>query len=76
MTQHDSPEDPTVKSDRVSLVQHIPSWMPGAGFKRHAMLVRGHIRAWVDTGYDMVMSAIVSTVFFLYGTTLMVGLPP
>ncbi|KAL1938292.1 hypothetical protein VTO73DRAFT_11743 [Trametes versicolor] len=49
-----------VPVDFLPFLQHIPSWMPGAGFKRHAMLVRGHIRAWVDTGYDMVMSAIAA----------------
>lgn len=65
LTHHDSSEDPTLKSNHMFVVKHIPSWMPGAGFKRHALLVRGHIRAWVDTGYDMVMSAIVSTLFFL-----------
>ncbi len=58
-----------MKTHRIPLVQYIPTWMPGAGFKRHAMLVRGYIRAWVDTGYDMVVSAIVSALLFSDGAT-------
>ena len=41
-------------------VKNLPTWMPGAGFKREAFRIRGLVRAMIDTPYDMVRSAMVS----------------
>jgi hypothetical protein len=42
------------------LVRHIPTWMPGAGFKRHALRTRIKVRTMHDTPYEMVRKATVS----------------
>lgn len=36
------------------LVRHIPTWMPGAGFKRHALKARAAILAMLDRPYELV----------------------
>jgi hypothetical protein len=42
------------------VVRHIPTWMPGAGFKRHALRTRIKVRNMHDTPYEMVRKATVS----------------
>ena len=42
------------------VVRHIPTWMPGAGFKRHALRTRIKVRTMHDTPYEMVRKATVS----------------
>jgi hypothetical protein len=42
------------------IVKHIPTWMPGAGFKRHALRTRIKVRTMHDTPYEMVQTAMVS----------------
>lgn len=47
---------------RVSLlrvVQHIPSWFPGAQFKRDALRVREYVRVWKNLGYDLLVAELV-----------------
>lgn len=41
-------------------MRHIPTWMPGAGFKRNALLVRTYVSAIMDKPYDVVKAAITS----------------
>ncbi|KAH9853167.1 cytochrome P450 [Lenzites betulinus] len=43
-----------------TILKYIPSWMPGAGLKRHALQVRENAKAWLNTGYDVVTSAVAS----------------
>ena len=45
-------------TDRIS-VRHIPSWMPGAGFKRYAMITRKAVREMLDQPYDLVKQRMV-----------------
>ncbi|KAI0640910.1 cytochrome P450 [Trametes meyenii] len=33
-------------------VQHIPSWVPGAEFKRHSRIARNYLREWKDRGHE------------------------
>ena len=40
-------------TDRTS-VRYIPSWFPGAGFKRHALETRKHIDDILNVPYDFV----------------------
>ncbi|KAI0831913.1 cytochrome P450 [Trametes gibbosa] len=49
-----------VAVDFLPILQHIPSWFPGAGFKRQALLVRSYVHEWLDTGYDTVLAAMAS----------------
>ncbi|OJT11095.1 O-methylsterigmatocystin oxidoreductase [Trametes pubescens] len=35
------------------ILQHIPSWFPGAQFKRDALRVREYVRIWKNLGYDL-----------------------
>lgn len=37
----------------------LPVWMPGAGFKREALRVRGMVQAMMDAPYEMVRGAMV-----------------
>jgi hypothetical protein len=53
-------ETADVSSRAFSLVKHIPTWMPGAGFKRHALRTRIKVRNMHDTPYEMVRTAMVS----------------
>ncbi|KAL1938286.1 hypothetical protein VTO73DRAFT_11737 [Trametes versicolor] len=39
-------------------LKEIPVWMPGAGFKRRALEVGRDVRAWKETGYGIVKSAL------------------
>src|SRR6266702_836897 len=41
------------------LVKHIPTWMPGAGFKRHALRTRVKVRTMHDAPYEMVQKTVV-----------------
>ncbi|KAH9856163.1 cytochrome P450 [Lenzites betulinus] len=41
-------------------LQHIPSWFPGAQFKRNALEVRKRVETWKQMGYDMVQADIAS----------------
>ncbi|KAI0334310.1 cytochrome P450 [Cubamyces sp. BRFM 1775] len=50
--------------DFFPILKSLPTWMPVAGFKRRALAVGEYVRAWKDTGYDMVTSAMA------HGTTL------
>ncbi len=42
-------------------MKNLPTWMPGAGFKRNAYRIRGLVRAMMDTPYEMVGRAMVRT---------------
>jgi hypothetical protein len=42
------------------LVKHIPSWMPGAGFKRHALRTRIKVRTMHDAPYEMVQKTVAA----------------
>ncbi|KAI8992762.1 cytochrome P450 [Trametes punicea] len=39
--------------DFFPILKHIPSWFPGAGFKRNAMVARECVEAWRNLGYDV-----------------------
>lgn len=41
-------------------VKHLPTWLPIAGFKRHALKAREDLNAWKNTGLNLVRSAMVS----------------
>ncbi|KAI0776610.1 cytochrome P450 [Trametes elegans] len=43
--------------DFFPILKHIPTWMPGAGFKRRALAVGRAVRVWMDMGYDIVQDA-------------------
>ncbi|KAI0703111.1 cytochrome P450 [Earliella scabrosa] len=45
---------------RTIQVKHIPTWMPGAGFKRTALQARTYLDAWRVGGVKMVREAMVS----------------
>ncbi|KAH9849837.1 cytochrome P450 [Lenzites betulinus] len=49
-----------VPVDFLPVLRHIPSWFPGARFKRHDLRVRNDVHVWLDTGYDTVVSAMAS----------------
>ncbi|KAI0669080.1 cytochrome P450 [Trametes maxima] len=42
--------------DFFPVLKSVPGWFPGAGFQRRIALVREHMTAWKDSGYNMVMS--------------------
>ena len=44
---------------RTIQVKHIPTWMPGAGFKRTALQARTYLDAWRVGGVKMVREAMV-----------------
>ncbi|KAI0642045.1 cytochrome P450 [Trametes meyenii] len=46
--------------DFFPILKFLPSWFPGAGFKRRAMAIRKHVHAWRDAGIDDVMSSMAS----------------
>ncbi|KAH9936920.1 cytochrome P450 [Amylocystis lapponica] len=46
--------------DFFPVLKHIPTWMPGAGFKRDAARVRKSVNKMLDTPFDMVKDAIMS----------------
>ncbi|KAI8992776.1 cytochrome P450 [Trametes punicea] len=43
--------------DFFPLLKHIPTWMPGAGFKRNALKVRGMVRELMEVPYNMVKNS-------------------
>jgi len=47
----------SVLVDFFPALRHIPTWMPGAGFKRHALRTRVKVRTMHDTPYEMVRKA-------------------
>lgn len=47
----------SVLVDFFPALRHIPTWMPGAGFKRHALRTRIKVRNMHDTPYEMVRKA-------------------
>ncbi|KAI0297971.1 cytochrome P450 [Russula brevipes] len=47
----------SVLVDFFPALKHIPTWMPGAGFKRHALRTRVKVRTMHDTPYEMVRKA-------------------
>ena len=53
-----------------SPVKHLPTWLPIAGFKRHALKARADLKAWRETGVNMVMSAQVKTYCVKWADTL------
>ncbi|KAI0640974.1 cytochrome P450 [Trametes meyenii] len=46
--------------DFFPILKNIPTWMPGAGFKRNAFRIRGLVRNLMDLPYNMVKNAMVS----------------
>ncbi|KAI0655715.1 cytochrome P450 [Cubamyces menziesii] len=46
--------------DFFPVLKNIPTWMPGAGFKRNAYRVRDLVRALMDAPYNMVKNAMAS----------------
>ncbi|KAI0705960.1 cytochrome P450 [Cerioporus squamosus] len=46
--------------DFFPVLKNLPTWMPGAGFKRNAFRIRGLVRAMMDTPYEMVKSAMAA----------------
>ncbi|KAM5537299.1 hypothetical protein V8D89_009029 [Ganoderma adspersum] len=46
--------------DFFPVLKKVPAWMPGAGFKRDALRVRGMVQAMMDTPYQMVRAAMAS----------------
>ncbi|KAI0669083.1 cytochrome P450 [Trametes maxima] len=46
---------PTALVDFFPILQHIPNWMPGAGFKRHAKVIHSYLRVWKDWGHDALL---------------------
>ncbi|KAI0640913.1 cytochrome P450 [Trametes meyenii] len=42
--------------DFFPILKKVPAWFPGAGFQRRIALLREHMTAWKDSGYNMVMS--------------------
>ena len=46
------------------LVRHLPTWFPGAGFKRKAVQWRAKMEEFVDKPYEMVQERMVSFVHF------------
>ncbi|KAI0669082.1 cytochrome P450 [Trametes maxima] len=43
---------PAALVDFFPMLQHIPSWVPGAEFKRHSRIARSYLREWKDRGHD------------------------
>ena len=58
------------------LVKHIPSWFPGAGFKRQAKVWRGLISEFVNEPFDKVKANMVRFTFFCLYIYLLVILTP
>ncbi|KAI0675616.1 cytochrome P450 [Trametes maxima] len=46
--------------DFFPILKFLPSWFPGAGFKRRAIAIRKHVHAWRDAGIDDVMSSMAA----------------
>ncbi|KAJ3010156.1 hypothetical protein NUW54_g2574 [Trametes sanguinea] len=41
-------------------LRHLPSWMPGAGFKKEAAMVRKYVKDWKDTAFEMIRAEMVA----------------
>lgn len=50
----------SVLVDFFPALKHIPSWMPGAGFKRHALRTRIKVRTMHDAPYEMVQKTVAA----------------
>ncbi|KAI1795388.1 cytochrome P450 [Ganoderma leucocontextum] len=46
--------------DFFPILKHLPTWLPIAGFKRHALKAREDLNAWKDTGLNIARSAMAS----------------
>ncbi|PIL26282.1 hypothetical protein GSI_12038 [Ganoderma sinense ZZ0214-1] len=46
--------------DFFPILKHLPTWLPIAGFKRHALKAREDLNAWKNTGLNIVRSAMAS----------------
>ncbi|KAI0776618.1 cytochrome P450 [Trametes elegans] len=46
--------------DFFPILKGLPTWMPGAGFKRNAFRIRGLVRTLMDTPYNMVKAALAN----------------
>ncbi|KAI0742440.1 cytochrome P450 [Daedaleopsis nitida] len=46
--------------DFFPVLKNLPTWMPGAGFKREAFRIRDLVRAMMDTPYEMVRGAMAA----------------
>ncbi|KAI0060162.1 cytochrome P450 [Artomyces pyxidatus] len=46
--------------DFFPVLKYIPSWMPGAGFKRHALGTRAKVRRMLDAPFQMVQSTLAA----------------
>ncbi|KAH9039121.1 cytochrome P450 [Lactarius pseudohatsudake] len=50
----------SVLVDFFPALRHIPTWMPGAGFKRHALRTRVKVRTMHDAPYEMVQKTLAA----------------
>ncbi|KAI9449001.1 cytochrome P450 [Lactarius psammicola] len=50
----------SVLVDFFPALKHIPTWMPGAGFKRHALRTRIKVRTMHDAPYEMVQKTVAA----------------
>ncbi|KAH9986195.1 cytochrome P450 [Russula compacta] len=50
----------SVLVDFFPALRHVPTWMPGAGFKRHALRTRVKVQTMHDTPYEMVREAMAA----------------
>ncbi|KAI0742416.1 cytochrome P450 [Daedaleopsis nitida] len=56
----DSGSPGTMLVDFFPVLKYIPAWMPGAGFKRRAMVGRKYLTAWRNRGVDIVKDAMAA----------------
>ena len=56
----------------LSTVKYLPTWMPGAGFKQHAMKTREAVQRMFDVPYDIVKTQHVNNPFLVHITKLTV----
>ncbi len=47
------------------LVRHLPSWMPGGGFKREARKCQALVQAMIDIPFESVRDSVVSGTILL-----------
>lgn len=47
-------------------VRHLPSWLPGMGFKRKAKLWREEMRRFTNLPFNFVRRKLVSLIFLRY----------
>ena len=59
--------------DSIPLLKYVPSWMPGAGFKRKAKEWKALATEMMDSPFEAAQKAIVrTTIFYLYMRRLIV----